>query len=265
MQMPPDATRVPRAKEWIMSVDKLRHAIRRGVRRALQVDVVRVDNTTPLGRHLREVLARYRIDTVVDVGANEGQFGAMMRALGFKGDIHSFEPVNLTYDLLTKATAGDPHWTAHNMALGRAPGRLVMNVSEGSVFSSVLRPNDYGAAKFSDIKVQRQEEVEVSTLDHFIERHLSDKKRRIFLKMDTQGYDLEVFAGARASLDTICCILSELSLIPIYDGMTDYLQALAVYQHKGFSVSGLFPVNRSDDLSLIEVDCVMVRGAAHSA
>jgi hypothetical protein len=111
-----------------MSVEKLR----RGVRRAFQVDIVRVDNSTPLSQHLREVLARYRIDMIVDVGANEGQFGAMMRKRGFKGDIHSFEPVKLTYDLLAKATAGDPHWTAHNMSLGRAPGGLVMNVSEKS-------------------------------------------------------------------------------------------------------------------------------------
>jgi len=241
-----------------MSVEKLRQAIRRGVRRAFKVDIVRVGNVAPLGQHLRGVLASYRIDTIVDVGANEGQFGAMMRELGFKGDIHSFEPVKLTYDLLAKAAAGDPHWTAHNLALGKAPGNLVLNVSEGSVFSSALRPNDYGTAKFNDIKVQRQEEVEVSTLDHFVEQHLCDKKRRIFLKMDTQGYDLEVFAGASASLDKICCILSELSLIPIYDGMTDYLQALAAYQHKGFSASGFFPVNRSDDFALIEVDCVMV-------
>jgi len=241
-----------------MSVEKLRHAIRRAVRRAFQLDVVRVDDATPLGRHLRQILAKYRIDTIVDVGANEGQFGAMMRSLGFTGDIHSFEPVKLTYDLLAKAAAGDRHWTAHNMAIGRAPGSLVMNVSEGSVFSSALRPNEYGTAKFNDIKVERQETVDVSTLDRFVDEHLSDKKRRIFLKMDTQGFDLEVFAGATASLDKICCILSELSLIPIYAGMPDYLKALAAYQQKGFSVSGLFPVNRSDDLALIEVDCVMV-------
>jgi len=41
-------------------------------------------------------------------------------------------------------------------------------------------------------------------------------------------------------------------------GPLKILQALAAYQHEGFSVSGLFPVNRSDDLALIEVDCVMV-------
>jgi FkbM family methyltransferase len=249
---------VARAKESVMSMEGIWHAVRRGVRGAFKVDIVRVGNPSPLGQHLREALATYRIDTIIDVGANEGQFGTMMRKLGFKGDIHSFEPVKSTFDILAKTTARDDRWTVHNLALGKTPGRLVMNVSEGSVFSSALRPNEYGSAKFHDIKVQRQEEVEVSTLDQFIARHLSDKNRRIFLKMDTQGYDLEVFAGAAASLDNFCCLLSELSLIPIYDGMTDYLQALAAYQTKGFSATGFFPVNRNDDLSLIEVDCVMV-------
>src|SRR5882724_10260470 len=144
---------------------RLLQALRRELRRTLKIDIVRPYNTATLTHHLEEVFRVYRIDTIVDVGANEGQFGAMMRELGFKGDIHSFEPVKLTYDLLAKAAAGDPHWTAHNLALGKAPGNLVLNVSEGSVFSSALRPNDYGTAKFNDIKVQRQEEVEVSTLD----------------------------------------------------------------------------------------------------
>jgi FkbM family methyltransferase len=243
-----------------MPLERLRHALRS----VFKLDIVRVSNTTPLGRHLRDVIANYRIDTILDVGANEGQFGSMLRALGFEGDIHSFEPIRLTYHRLAEATALDHRWTAHNLALGKTPGSLVMNVSEASVFSSALRPNDYGAAQFDDIKVQHQEEVEVSTLDHFIERHLGDKKRRIFLKMDTQGYDLEVFGGATASLDKICGILSELSLIPIYDGMTDHLQTLLAYQSKGFSVSGFFPVNRSHDLCLIEVDCVMVNPLAFS-
>src|SRR5207302_4202668 len=98
-----------------MSLGKFQHALRRGLRRALKVDVVRVSNATPLGHHLRQVMANYRIDTIIDVGANEGQFGGMARALGFKGDIHSFEPIKLTYDRLAAATALDKRWTAHNM------------------------------------------------------------------------------------------------------------------------------------------------------
>jgi FkbM family methyltransferase len=238
-------------------MERLLQAMRRELRRTLKIDIVRSYNTATLTHHLEEVFKAYRIDTIVDVGANEGQFGAMARELGFTGDIHSFEPVKQTYDRLVETAAHDDRWTTHNLALGRQPGTLSINVSEGSVFSSLLKPNDYGAERFSGIKVQRQEQIEVSTFDHFMQKHLGGE-RRIFLKMDTQGYDLEVFAGAAASLNSICGILSELSLIPIYDGMTDYLETLATYQKHGFSVSGMYSVNRNDDLSLIEVDCVMV-------
>jgi FkbM family methyltransferase len=238
-------------------MERLLQAARRELRRTLKIDIVRTYNTATLTHHLEEVFKVYRIDTIVDVGANEGQFGAMARELGFTGDIHSFEPVKQTYDKLVRTAAHDARWTTHNLALGRQHGTLAINVSEGSVFSSLLKPNDYGAERFAGIKVQRQEQIEVSTFDRFMQKHIGGE-RRIFLKMDTQGYDLEVFGGAAASLNSICCILSELSLIPIYDGMTDYLETLATYQKHGFSVSGMYSVNRNDDLSLIEVDCVMV-------
>ena len=76
--------------------------------------------------------------------------------------------------------------------------------------------------------------------------------------MDTQGYDLQVFAGARQSLGRIACLMSELSLAPIYHAMPGYLEALSLYQKNGFSVSGIYPILRSPDLSLIEADCVLV-------
>lgn len=244
-----------------MSIERLLSALRRELRRALKIDVVRTANTATLTYHLEDMLRAYRIDTIIDVGASVGQFAMAMRDLGFKGDIHSFEPIKQTYARLASAAASDDRWTTHNMALGSKPGTLLMNVAEGSVFSSALAPNSFGSARFEGMKVQRQEEVEVSTLDYFIEHHLDGGNRRIFLKMDTQGFDLEVFAGAAASLERICCVLSELSLIPIYEGMTDYLRALSTYREKGFSVSGWYSVNRNDDLSLIEVDCMMVNRA----
>ena len=76
--------------------------------------------------------------------------------------------------------------------------------------------------------------------------------------MDTQGYDLEVFKGAERLLPRVSCMLSELSLIPLYDEMPNYLEALSVYQGKGFNVSGIHPTTRNENLSLNEVDCMLV-------
>ena len=98
--------------------------------------------------------------------------------------------------------------------------------------------------------------------DRFLAEHVPDRERRIFLKMDTQGFDLEVFAGASQSLGRIRCLLSELSMTPVYDGMPHYLTSLVAFEEKGFVMSGLYPVNRNKDLSFIEVDCMLVNRRA---
>ena len=71
-------------------VDSLRYQINKRT----NFDIVHVSGQHTLRTHLMSVLQDYNIDTVLDVGANEGQFGAELRNLGFRGDIHSFEPVN---------------------------------------------------------------------------------------------------------------------------------------------------------------------------
>jgi FkbM family methyltransferase len=241
-----------------MGATRLIEAVRRQMRRRLKLDIISASNTTTLRHHLEQALRIYRIDTVLDVGANEGQFAGQMRELGFAGTIHSFEPIRKTFARLQEKASGDDAWHCHHLALGRQPGRLTMNVSEFSSFNSMLASNDFGVGRFHDQRVVGQEDVAVSTLDAFVAQQVP-AGARIFLKMDTQGFDLEVFAGGAQSLGRMFVLLSELSLMPIYDGMPRYPEALAAYEAKGFSVGGFFPVNSNDDLSLIEADCLMVR------
>jgi FkbM family methyltransferase len=210
-----------------------------------------------LDLHVGHVIKAYDIDTIVDVGANEGQFGTSMRRLAFGGDIYSFEPVKAVYDILAQTAAGDSRWKTYNLALGDANNETQINVSEASVFSSVLEGNEFGAKRFEGIKVDRKENIMMRRLDEFLGREMSG--RRVLLKMDTQGYDVKVFEGAAGILPHVCALISELSLIPIYYGMKHYREALEIYEKGGFSVSGVYPVSRNKkNLSLIEIDCVMV-------
>jgi hypothetical protein len=57
-------------------------------------------------------------------------------------------------------------------------------------------------------------------------------------------------------------MLSELSLVPIYSGMPHYLDVLGRYEDHGFAVTGIFPVSRKTDMTIIEVDCMLVNTAA---
>ena len=76
--------------------------------------------------------------------------------------------------------------------------------------------------------------------------------------MDTQGYDLNVFKGANHYYSNISCLLTEISLQSIYMNMPDYHETISFYESKGFSVSGLYPVSRQRDGSVIEMDCFMI-------
>jgi FkbM family methyltransferase len=238
--------------------------LRRQLRRWLKLDIISTGNMITLRHNLAEVLRRYRIDTVLDVGANEGQFAEMLRqGADFRGTIHSFEPASRPFTKLMSRAASDSDWHVHRLALGRSAGEVTLNLSEHSTFSSLLRPNVFGTETFRDIRVVNREQVPMSTVDSFVEEHFAGRDARILLKMDTQGFDLEVFEGAGKSISRICALISELSLMPIYEGMPRYAEMLETYENSGFAVCGVFPVSRTSDLALIEVDCLMVRRLPH--
>jgi hypothetical protein len=171
-------------------------------------------------RHLAELLTRYDVNVVLDVGANVGQYGQLLRQVGYTGHIVSIEPVPACYAELSQWAAADNLWSVHNVA----------------------------------VPMRRLDEL----LDRLLPAGLD--RPRIFLKMDTQGYDLEAFAGLGERHRDVVGLQSELALLCSYDDMPRLPQALAVYEAAGFEVTGMFPVNRDgSSLRIIEYDCMMVR------
>lgn len=210
-------------------------------------------------RHLINLLRAHRIDTVLDVGANRGQFGSLLRKLGFKGMILSFEPLTDAFNLLEKRSKQDANWHIYNLALGDTQDSLALNVLHGRGLSSFLEPNAY-CRDFLQNKSSIDESLSVraQTLDAIFADLPCGDASRIHLKMDTQGYDLKVFAGARETLKAVQTLQAELSIHALYEGMPNYLTALTVYAEAGFSPSGWFPILR-DKGALIECDVLMTR------
>ena len=106
-------------------------------------------------------------------------------------------------------------------------------------------------------------EVEVRRLDRVVDETLGGLDgRRPFLKLDTQGYDLDVFAGAGHAIDRFVGLQSELSLMEIYKGMPGMQESLAAYEGAGFEIAALYPVSRQTRTArVLEYDCVMVRAS----
>lgn len=222
---------------------------------------IRKDQPT-LETHLKQLLPKLGIDCVLDVGANQGQYGRMLRKAGYRGRIASFEPVKASFEILRARAAKDPQWSVFNYALGAEAGESMIHVSRATVMASFLDATEYSHEQFPEgMPVTRDEKVSIRTLDEvfgFVTEGL--KTPRVFLKMDTQGFDLQVFAGAKRSLPQVRGLQTEISIQAIYEDMPDYLESLATYTKAGFVMTGLYPVSRDKDtLALIELDCVMRR------
>ena len=148
---------------------------------------------------LMEFLESRDIDVVFDVGANEGFFGEFLRQEGYRGLIVSFEPLDQVFGALERRASGDSGWEVHRVGLGDTPGAAVINVSEASVFSSLLPHRDAALSFDARSAPERTEKITLDTLDSFAGRFAG---RRCFLKIDTQGYEHQVLCGATATLPT---------------------------------------------------------------
>jgi len=196
-------------------------------------------------------IRKREIDVIIDVGANRGFYSQHLRECGFKGTILSFEPVEESFSELASRAEDDPSWRVFRCALGAEPGEIDFNViRQGNelVMSSALEPNfDFETT---------QTRVPVRTLRDVLQSEV-DPSARIFLKMDTQGYDLEVFKGG-GDHPAIMMLQSEIAVHQSYRDMPFYLESLAKYHEAGFSLLDTFLVGRHGNF-IGEMDALMAR------
>jgi FkbM family methyltransferase len=238
------------------------------VSRSLGYDIVplREMKERDLALHLRELLRRLDIDCVLDVGANSGQYHDFLRnKVFYDGAIVSFEPVSHHVQALRERSLTDRGWRVEGYALGNLEGSLPINVMVSDQFSSFLEPDATAVNEFADLnKPCHRETVEMHTLDAVLpglQQRLGFQ--RPYLKIDTQGFDIEVLRGATASLPKMRALQTEASVIGIYKGMPPYMETIRYLDERGFDITGIYPVSRDGGLRLVEFDCVMInRNAA---
>ena len=111
-------------------------------------------------------------------------------------------------------------------------------------------------------EIVRTVPVAIRTLDQALAPLLAVRPRRIFLKLDTQGFDLEVLKGASASLPQILGLQFEASFESIYDSTPRYGEVIEYARNQGFLPSGIYRNNPAHFPVMIEADCLMVRTSA---
>lgn len=210
----------------------------------------------PMARLLQQMEA-CGIDLVLDVGANKGQFAQSLRSGGFRGEIVSFEPLSIAFAVLQRHCDEDDAWSCINAALGDADGEAEINISANSYSSSLLPVRDWTVAAEPGIAYVAQEPVSVRRLDGLLGE--LPRAKRIFLKVDTQGFDHPVIEGATGILDRIVLVQTELAWTPAYDGQAELGEMLALMSGLGFEPVHIMPGWVDKTGFLREVDVVFAR------
>ena len=207
-----------------------------------------------------ELIRQHEIDLVLDVGANLGQFATDIRSAGYSNQIISFEPVNQCYKHLISIT--DDAWQVENFALGDKNSKKEINISNKTVYSSILDVNEFGESNFSDsIKVIDKQDIQVKKLDDIIQKLVCNLgKKKIFLKLDTQGYDNRVIHGGLETLKHVQILQTEISCKGIYKDTPSLTERLEELLSIGFNIVGIFPISRDKNtMEILEFDCLFIR------
>jgi FkbM family methyltransferase len=204
----------------------------------------------------REKLSDGSIRTVLDVGGAVGQYGNHIREHGFAGSILSFEPQNRSYQQLQQHATADGRWTAYHTALGSEESEIEMHVASNYSSSSILPMS--GNQVFG-ITTTAVEKVKLSRLDKLA---LSDASFQgpAWMKLDVQGYEIEVLKGATAILEHVPYIESELSIASLYEGQPLIGEVINYLDSLGYDLFALGnPLVHKESIRIMQLDGIFVR------
>lgn len=197
--------------------------------------------------------------TILDVGANRGQF-ALVAAHRFpQATIICFEPQTGPRDRLMRALAGHPRLRVLDVALAETAGVAVFHITHADDSSSLLPTTDLQVETFPGTHVTSRKTVSTQRLDAVVSA--SDLERPTLLKIDVQGTELEVLRGAAGVLEHIDAILVECSFVELYRGQALADDVLAFLHEQGFRLVSVVSPTIGDDGRVLQADMVFERPA----
>lgn len=242
--------------------------MRRFIRSILQrfgYDIVRFKAPYERGKLNREQILRefqwlqeYQFNTIIDIGANEGQFSDKIRMLFPEADIYAFEPLPGVFAKLKKNFSRDDHFFPLNLGLGDRAGQIEFRENESSASSSFLVLGEEHKRNFDEAVESRTLTVNVETLD----RALSSAtiKDPMLVKLDVQGFEDKVITGGQEILKNATMVISELSFTELYLGQPLFERIYDQLTHLGFAYAGSIEQLRSPgNNKILQADGIFIK------
>lgn len=230
--------------------------------KALRSSLAALDIDVRHRSHLPEAtlagLSRLPIRTVLDVGANTGQFAKIAAGNFPQARIHAFEPLPGPFAVLQRSVSAN--LVAYNIALGEAEGEAEMHSHLDHSASSSLLPATATTHEMYPL-TQRAEmvKVRVTTLDRAVAELGIELRADVLVKLDVQGFEDRVIRGGRETLRRARACIVEANLAPLYEGQPTFRQLVELLGEAGLSYAGNLAQTCGSDGSIAFIDAVFVR------
>lgn len=203
------------------------------------------------------------VASVVDVGANRGQFTLLMAGLFPDARILAFEPLIEPFRKLLDVTAKHHKVRAFNAAIGPTRTTMPMNVSKRDDSSSLLPISTAQETIFPNTGHARVDQVRVAPLGDFMDD--MDLARPSLLKIDVQGFELEVLKGSADCLDAFDAVYVEASFVQLYNGQPFASDIIDYLHQRDFRLRGIYNLSQMRDGRAVQADFLFYRRQADQA
>lgn len=177
-----------------------------------------------------------KINTVIDIGANTGQFAKEIRSKIPQAKIYSFEPIKECFRKLKENMLTDKNFDSFNFAIGNENTKIKINKSEYTPSSSILEMSENHKKLFPHTTKHEDEEIETKKLDDVVKNLNLEKE--ILIKIDVQGFEMKVIAGGEKTFKTARAIIIENSFIELYKSQPTFDDIYNRLKNYGFRYNG---------------------------
>lgn len=197
------------------------------------------------------------VRTVVDIGANRGQFALVARYCYPRARIISFEPLPRPAAVFEEVFGSDSNVQLIKSAVGSHSGVATVHVSARDDSSSLLPIGVLQEKLFPGTAETGTDTVRVVALEESLD--VDDVEGSAVLKIDVQGYELEVLKGCEALLKSFSWVYAECSFVELYRGQALVDDVIGWLRNRGFLVDGVYNMSYDGDGRAIQADFLFRR------
>jgi FkbM family methyltransferase len=205
----------------------------------------------------RAALSGLKLATVIDIGANKGQFALFAREAFPNARIRSFEPLAGPCAIFRRVFADDTMVSLHPLAVAPDAGRRIIHVSQSDASSSLLPIGACQEAVFPGTGLAARTTIDTAPLSACLSP--DDIAPPALLKLDVQGFELEALRGCGDLLGLFAYVYCECSFVELYEGQALYKDVAAYLAGHGFEETGRFNETVHREYGAVQADVLFVR------